>query len=118
MNIFVAGVMCVVTPWDAVRATHVEESFGLEIAKRGHMPVIPHSLEAKFSGECDLQLWYNNLYGLLEACDALFLVPGWERSPFCNGAKAWAEGECKIPVYMAIMDIPMVKLESEKDSAK
>jgi hypothetical protein len=82
------------------------------------MPVIPHSLEVKFIGECDYQLWYNNLFGLLEACDALFLVPGWEQSVRCKRAKEWAEGECKIPVYMAIMDIPMVKPEPEKGSAK
>ena len=109
MLIYVAGPFDMSNLWVIAESIRTVELAGLEIARRGHMPVIPHALSAKFDGECDRRMWNINLHHLLESCEALLLLPNWQQNPFCIGEKQWAEEECHIPVYTSIESIPVIK---------
>ena len=78
---------------------------GLETAKRGWSPIIPHSNTGGFEkasiksdpGET-LSFWYEATALLLTKCDALVLCLGWESS-VGTLAELNQAGEMGIPVY-------------------
>jgi len=66
----------------------------------GCIALTPHlnafHMELDFCGDQDF--WYNADLELLRRCDAVFLVPGWEKSKGANLEKDFAEKN-RIPVF-------------------
>lgn len=58
---------------------------GADVARLGAMPVVPHANTAHYDGLASDSFWLLGTLALLERCDAIYLVPGWERS---SGARA------------------------------
>ena len=65
------------------------ERWGLEVARHGGMPVIPHANTSMpaFEEVQPYQFWIRGTLALLRACDAVLMIPGWKKS---SGAR----GEC------------------------
>lgn len=83
--VYIAGPFRGRTPWDVAENVRNAERWGLEVAKRGAMPLIPHANTAHFDGQLDDVFWLNGTMELLRRCDAVLMVPGWRES---EGAKA------------------------------
>lgn len=83
--VYIAGPFRGLTAWAIEENIRHAERYGLEAAKLGGMPVIPHANTRFFHGQCTDQFWLDGTIRLMEVCDAMVLVPGWERS---SGAKA------------------------------
>jgi hypothetical protein len=77
-------------------------AIGLEVAKSGASPVIPHTnTGAWYIGTISHEFWYEATLELMRRCDAIVLVPGWQGS---KGTKAEIE-EAKrlnLPVFDTI----------------
>lgn len=56
------------------------EAWALAIWKAGHVALCPHMNTANFSGEMKADDFIRGDLELLARCDAILLLPGWERS--------------------------------------
>lgn len=79
---------------------------GVAIAKLGGMPMIPHANTAHpaFEEVQPYQFWIQGTMQQLEACNAVFLVPGWTQSSGARGEKARAE-ELGMPVFENLVEL-------------
>ena len=57
----------------------------LFVWKSGGVALCPHTNTAFFGGECPDEVWLSGDLELLYRCDAIYMIPGWEKS---SGAKA------------------------------
>ena len=86
MMIYVAGKFSAETRADVEANIRAAVSVGLEVARVGAFPVIPHANTAhpEFEYLQPYRFWIDGTRILCRACDALITVPGWESS---SGAK-------------------------------
>lgn len=81
---------------------------GIEAARLGWYPVIPHCntahMELETLEHCD-QFWLTGTLELMTRCDAVVLVAGWETSEGTLGEIAKAD-QLQIPVYRGIHLLP------------
>lgn len=96
--VFIAGPFRGPTPWDVAQNVRRAEEVGLEVAMRGGMPLIPHANTALFDKQLTDDFWLAGTQELLRRCDAVMLVPDWERS---SGTRAEIElaMELGMPVF-------------------
>ena len=78
--IYVAGAFTAPTPWDIEKNVRKAEEVGFMVAQVGAMPLIPHANTRFFHGQQTPQYWYDGTMELLKRCDAVIMVPGWEKS--------------------------------------
>jgi hypothetical protein len=73
---------------------------GIEVAKLGGMPVIPHANTAHpdFSIVQVYSFWIEGTTELMRRCDAVMLVDGWRESSGASGEVVEAE-ELGLPVF-------------------
>jgi len=55
----------------------------LQVAEMGAVPLIPHTNTAFFAGELSDEFWLDATQELLERCDGILMIPGWQ---FSDGA--------------------------------
>jgi hypothetical protein len=83
--IYLAGPFRGPTAWAIECNVRNAETWALEVARAGAMPLCPHTNTRFFHGEGDDRLWLDGTMELLRRCDAIVLVPGWGLS---SGARA------------------------------
>jgi hypothetical protein len=87
--IYVAGPFTAATR-DAVEANikHAVD-WAVRVAEIGGMPVCPHSNTAdpRFELAQSYPFWIAGTMGLLRACHAILLIPGWENSAGARGER-------------------------------
>ncbi len=101
--IYVAG------PFSAPTREGVEEhiaravAVGIEVARLGAMPVIPHANTAhpSFESVQPYTFWLAGTLHLLHKCDGMILVPGWEHSRGTRGEIESAEKH-GIPLFYSV----------------
>lgn len=96
--VYVAGPFRAPTAWGIAENVRAAERVGLAVARAGAMPLIPHANTGNFHGEGDDQLWLDGTMELLRRCDAVVLVPGWQRSSGTKAEVAEAE-RLGLPVF-------------------
>ncbi len=79
---------------------------GVEVAKLGFCPVIPHANTAHpdFESVQPYQFWIDATAELLRRCDAILLIEGWENSSGARAEKAEAE-RLKMPVFLSLAEL-------------
>lgn len=81
---------------------------GIEAARRGWSPIIPHSNTGHLdlaAPDLDDQFWLDATMETLRRCDAVVLVPGWQRS---SGTLAEIDEATRLgmPVYKCVEQLP------------
>lgn len=78
---FIAGPFRAPTTWQVAENIRAAERVGLEVAKLGGFPIIPHANSHLFLGQLSEEdFWLPGYQELLDRCDCLVLIPGWESS--------------------------------------
>ncbi|MBV8284708.1 MAG: DUF4406 domain-containing protein [Candidatus Eremiobacteraeota bacterium] len=100
--IYVAGALFAENDW-AIRCNiHRAAEVGMEVAKLGAYPVIPHTnTGSMFTGTITLAFWYEGTLELLRRCDAMILVPGYEGSKGVQGEIAESR-RLNMPLFTGI----------------
>lgn len=104
--VYIAGPFRGPSNWAVCENVRAAERIGLEVAKLGAFPVIPHANTAHFDGLLTAQFWLDGTMALLRRCDAIVMVPGWERS----------QGSCHEYADARDRDVPV--FEWPEDAAK
>lgn len=104
--VYVAGPFRGPTPWDVAENVRRAERLGLEVAKLGAMPLIPHANTAHFDGQLTGQFWVDGTLELMRRCDAVVLVRGWGDSSGTLGEIAEAQ-RFGIPVFGDLFALDM-----------
>ena len=105
--VYVAGKFTGPNSWAIEQNVRAAEDVGMQIALLGAMPVIPHSNTRFFHGTFTDEFWYEGTMELLRRCDAVMLVPGWQKS---RGAQTEA-AEAKrlgIPVFESLTGLQVM----------
>lgn len=106
--IYVAGPYRAATRDAIARNIDAARSIGISAAAIGWFPVIPHANTAHM--ELDLpdlgdDFWLRGTMEMMERCDAVVLVPGWENSAGTRGEIIRAE-ELGIPIFRSLDALP------------
>lgn len=109
--IYVAGPYRAATRDDIARNIDAARVVGISAAALGWFPVIPHANTAHM--ELDLpdlgdDFWLRGTMEMMERCDAVVLVPGWENSAGTLGEIARAD-ELRIPIFRTLDTLPSAR---------
>jgi len=102
--IYIAGPFRGASTWDIECNVRRAEAVALEVAKLGAMPLCPHTNTRFFHGQLDDAFWLGGTLELMRRCDALLLLPDWERSSGTRGEKTAAEGT-SMPIFSSLGDL-------------
>ncbi len=83
--VYVAGKFRGPTAWDIAENVRIAERVGLEVARAGAMPLIPHANTALFHGQGTEQFWIEGTLELLRRCDAVLCCHNWKDSVGARG---------------------------------
>lgn len=78
--VYVAGPFTAENAWEIEQNVRRAEEAGLEVAKLGASPVIPHANTRFFHGTMTPEFWYRATEALMFVCHAVLLIPGWTAS--------------------------------------
>jgi hypothetical protein len=112
--VYIAGPFTGPTAWDIAENVQNARRYGLEIARVGGMPVIPHANTSLFHGQCTAEFWYEGTLRLLQVCDVLVLIPGWEGASGSRNEKEWWEANrgCRVESF-ALAPLDLLKTTEE-----
>ena len=104
--VYVAGAFSAPTPKGVVRNIERAVAVGIEIARLGACPVIPHSNTAhpEFNRCQSYDFWCAATLGLMRRCDAVVMVEGWERSRGATAERADALSR-GMPVHHTLKEL-------------
>lgn len=101
--VYIAGPFRGSHAWEIECNIRRAETLALGVARMpGLFPVCPHTMGRYYSGAAPDEVWLEGDLELLRRCDAVLLVPGWERSSGTRAEVAEAH-RLSIPVFEAIM---------------
>ena len=109
--IYVAGPYRAATRDDIARNIDAARVVGISAAALGWFPVIPHANTAHM--ELDLpglgdDFWLAGTLEMMERCDAVVLVPGWQNSAGTRGEIIRAD-ELRIPIFRTLDTLPRAR---------
>ncbi len=96
--VYVAGPFRASTAWGVAENVRAAERVGLQVARAGAYPIIPHANTANFNGECSDDLWLAGTIELMRRCDGIVMMPLWRKS---SGARA--EHDEAVVLRMSVM---------------
>lgn len=104
--IYVAGPFRAATPWLIEQNIRKAETLALEVWKLGVPALCPHTNTRFYQHSAPDELWLQGDLVMLERCDAIVLVEGWEKS---SGTKAEIEhAKSKgIPVFESLNQLDL-----------
>lgn len=83
--------------WEQEQNIRRAEGISLEIWKKGHAAVCPHTNTRYYQGACPDHIWLEGDLAIIERCDGVLLTPDWERSEGARNEKIHAEAH-DIPI--------------------
>lgn len=99
--VYVAGPFTGKDHWEIAQNVRRAEELGMEVAKLGAMPLIPHTNTHNFHGTMTEAFWYAGTMELLKRADAIILAPEWEKSKGTRAELTFAKGS-KTPVLHGV----------------
>ncbi len=91
--------------WLMHRNIEAARWIGSQCVSKGWYPMIPHTNTAWMSGLQPHKWWYSATNEMLRVCDAIVMVPKWEKS---HGAQLELDEAVRmgIDVYLRVVDVP------------
>ena len=102
--VYVAGPFRGKTAWDVEQNVRRAEEMGFKVAELGAMPLMPHANTRFFNGLFTDDFWITGTLCLLERCDAMIVLPGWENSTGTKGEIRLCEDR-DIPYFFKLNDL-------------
>jgi nucleoside 2-deoxyribosyltransferase len=102
--IYVAGPISAPTAWQREANIRRAEWFALALYRADFAPICVHSGARMFYGEIDEEVAMKADFAIIERCDALLLVTGWQRSKGTLREIAFAHKISK-PVFQDLADL-------------
>lgn len=106
--VYIGGPYRAPTPWDIECNVHVARCLAAEVVRQLHeldvFPLTPHANTAHFDNLAPDEYYLKGTLEVLRRCDALLLLPGWERSSGTREEKAEAE-RLGIPIFYRIEEL-------------
>lgn len=104
--IYVAGPFTAADRSGVQRNIAAAEAIGIEVARLGALPVVPHANTSHPNYEAvqPYEFWIGATMELLRRCDALLTVPGWETSKGASGEVDEAARLC-MPSFRSLVDL-------------
>lgn len=90
---YIAGPFRGPTPWDVEQHIRAIEVLGLEVARCGVAPIMPHPMTRYFDKQLTDQFWLDATLALLGRCDAILLSTDWTHSTGAGLEYAWARDQ-------------------------
>jgi nucleoside 2-deoxyribosyltransferase len=78
--IYIAGPYRAATTWGIAENIQTAKRVALEVWRAGFVALCPHANTSLFDGELPDDAYRNGDLTLMERCDAVLLLDGWERS--------------------------------------
>ncbi len=78
--VYIAGPYRGPNAWDIEQNIRRAEELSLEVWKIGAAALCPHTNTRHFQGAAPDDLWLEGDLEMLRRCDAVLMVPGWQRS--------------------------------------
>jgi hypothetical protein len=85
MRIYVAGPYRAKNAWEIERNIRKAEEAGLELARNGWTPIIPHTMYRFFQGTLTDEKWIEITKDLVRGCDVILFLPHWKDSEGSQG---------------------------------
>ena len=107
MQIYVAGPYTADTDEGILENIAKAEEIGQALLVKGYLPIIPHKITSFWDRKGPTKGWDHQTWidrwcrPLLDRCDAVFMVPGWETSPGATIEYHHATEKGK-PVYFSL----------------
>lgn len=97
--VYIAGPYRGATAWEVEQNIRAAEAMALEVAKRGAMPLCPHTnTRGYFEGQMPNRFWLEGTMELLRRCDAIMCLPTWEQSTGARAERSTAQ-DLSMPVF-------------------
>lgn len=108
MRIYIAGPYRAKMPTDVDRNILVAREAMADLFRLGHTPFCPHAMTAGFEHDfpdIDDGVYLRTDLEWLDLCDAILMLPGWERSTGACAELEYARSERK-DIYFSANDVP------------
>jgi hypothetical protein len=102
--IYVAGPYRAPTPWEVEQNVRRAEELALGVWRLGMAALCPHTLARFYNGSFPDEAALRLDLAMVARCDAVLLVPGWERSVGARGEKDYAS-RAGIPVFESLFGV-------------
>lgn len=105
--VFVSGPYTAPTREEIKKNIAIAEEIGQRILAAGHIPIIPHKISSFWDEKGPLTDWQHDDWltkfclPLMHRCDAVFMVPGWEKSTGASREYLEAGSRGK-PIYFTV----------------
>jgi hypothetical protein len=99
--IYIAGPFRAPAAWGIEQNIREAERVGLEVARVGAVPLIPHTMYRHFQGACSDDFWLQATSDLLRKSDAVLLLPRWRLSAGARGEERLAR-TLGLPVFHSL----------------
>jgi hypothetical protein len=83
--VYVAGKCNGSNDWEVEENIWRAREAGARVVRCGAMPVVPHMNTARYGGLAPEEWFYSATMALLEGCQGILLLDGWERSKGARG---------------------------------
>lgn len=104
--VYVAGKFRGPTAWDVAQNVRAAEVAGMEVARLGAMPLIPHANTAHFDGTMTAEFWLAGTAELLRRSDALYVFhPEHARESEGTRAEVALAEELHIPAFFGLLGL-------------
>jgi hypothetical protein len=99
-HVYVAGPYRATTAWGIESNIRIAETHAMDIARLNLIPVIPHAMYRFYHGTMCDDFWLAATLSILKRCDAIFMLPGWEKSQGSKLEHEQAEAD-GLPIFYA-----------------